>query len=106
MAAFHEPERNMVMVKKRHAYLANSANIFTLSRATNPSEIMALPSFFKHAKPKKAVIPDYTNQLDLFSEVPIDNPAPVESKQIPTTGGWNARTRPAQQLDFGALAAL
>ena len=46
----------------------------------------------------KRVIPDYTNQLDLFSEAPIETPAPVVSSPVGTSG---ARRPPRpQQLAF------
>ena len=58
---------------------------------------MALP--FRTAKRwmTKRVIPDYTNQLDLFSEAPIETPSPVVSGRVRTSG-----TRPPrpQQLAF------
>ncbi len=91
------------MAKNRHRYLANSANIFTLS-ATKTSEIMALPRFFKHAKSKPAVPYDFTDQLDLFSEAVTDTPAPVAL--APKTDERHARPRPPQQLDFGTLEPL
>ncbi len=34
----------------------------------------------------KRVIPDYTNQLDLFSEAPIETSAPVVSGPVRTSG--------------------
>jgi hypothetical protein len=92
------------MANKLLTYLANDTNFSTLSPATNPREVMALPRWFTKAKPKAAAIPDYTNQLDLFSEAPIDVPAPVEP--VVTAGEQHARPRPPQQLDFGALELL
>src|SRR5690242_5151996 len=46
----------------------------------------------------KRVTPDYTNQLDLFSEVPEETPAPAG----PSLNSAPAIARPRQQqLDFG-----
>ena len=62
---------------------------------------MALP--FRTAKrwiTKRVVTPDYTNQLDLFSEAPIETPAPVVNAPARTSGVSHARPRPPQQLDF------
>ncbi len=58
---------------------------------------MALP--FRTAKRwmTNRVIPDYTNQIDLFSEAPIDTPQPVV--KAPPRNSGQARPRP-QQLHF------
>jgi N12 class adenine-specific DNA methylase len=47
----------------------------------------------------KRVTPDYSNQLDLFSEAPDDTPAPLASAPARNTGASQARPRP-QQLGF------
>lgn len=47
----------------------------------------------------KRVSPDYTDQLDLFSEAPLDALAPVNSSPARTSGAAKARPRP-QQLGF------
>lgn len=67
---------------------------------------MALP--FQTAKRwiTKRVTPDYTNQLDLFSEGPIETPAPVVNDSVRTSGISHARPRPPRQLDFGVLEPL
>ena len=59
---------------------------------------MALP--FRTAKRgiTKRVIPDYTNQLDLFSEAALETSAPVVSPR--TSGVPHARPRTPQQLHF------
>jgi N12 class adenine-specific DNA methylase len=88
---------------KKHALLAITANISTLPSATKTGEIMVLPTRSKRWIPKTVITPDYTNQLDLFSEAPIDDPAPVAQ---PVRGEHHARPRPPQQLDFGALEPL
>src|ERR1700683_2162 len=87
--------------------LAKPADVFRLPCATIASDIMALPFHVrKRWSPKPAVIPDYTNQLDLFSEAPIDTQAPVASESAHPSGVSHARPRPPQQLDFGALDPL
>jgi hypothetical protein len=86
--------------------LATHGNFYRLPPATKSSEVMVLPRWFKNAKPKPAVIPDYTNQLDLFSEAPIDTPAEVETSPARTSGGTDGRARPPEQLDFGTLEPL
>jgi N12 class adenine-specific DNA methylase len=50
----------------------------------------------------KRVIPDYTNQLDLFSEAPLEPPSPVENAPARSASTSGAPQRPYQQLDFGA----
>jgi hypothetical protein len=60
----------------------------------------------RHGFARGLVTPDYTNQLDLFSEAPIDTPAPVASEPARTSGVSHGRPRPPQQLDFGALEPL
>ena len=47
---------------------------------------MVLPGRAKRWIPKTVVTPDYTNQLDLFSEAPIDDPAPVATYRRVHTG--------------------
>ena len=64
--------------------LAKSANISTVTRATSTGDIMALPYRARRWIPKTVITPDFTNQLDLFSEAPLDTPAPVASG--PMTG--------------------
>src|SRR5580658_4565012 len=49
---------------------------------------------------------DYTNQLDLFSEAPIDTAEPVSLQPARSSGVSHGRPRPPQRLDFGALEAL
>jgi len=49
------------------------------------------------------VIPDYTNQLELFSEAPGDTPAPVV--KAPARNSGQARPRP-QQLGFDVWEPL
>jgi hypothetical protein len=58
----------------------------------------------RYAAVRKAqrLTPDYTNQLDLFSEAPIDTPEPVTSEPARPFGIHHGRPRPPQQLDFGA----
>src|SRR5712691_4893664 len=51
----------------------------------------------------KRVTPDYTNQLDLFSEAPIETPAPVVSGSVRTSG---ARPPRPQQLAFDVWEPL
>ncbi len=95
------------MPKLSNLPLAKDANIFKVSRAIKTGDIMALP--FRTAKrwiPKTVVTPDYTNQLDLFSEAPIDTPAPVAHVPARTSGVSHDRPRPPQQLDFEALEPL
>src|ERR1017187_6660634 len=53
----------------------------------------------------KRVTPDYTNQLDLFSEAPLEMSAPVANAPARTSGVVPARSRP-QQLDFGPWEPL
>src|ERR1700691_5207726 len=58
---------------------------------------MTLP--FRAAKKwvTKRVIPDFTNQLDLFSEAPVETPAPVVNAPARRSG---ASQRRPQQLGF------
>src|ERR1700733_13710798 len=60
---------------------------------------MTLP--FRAAKKwiTKRIIPDYTDQLDLFSEAPVETPAPAANAPARTAGVSHARPRP-QQLGF------
>jgi hypothetical protein len=51
-------------------------------------------------------VPDYANQLDLFSEAPIDTPAPTVLLPVHPSGASHGRPRPPKQLDFGALEPL
>jgi hypothetical protein len=53
----------------------------------------------------KRVTPDYTNQLDLFSEAPLEPPAPGVNAPARPSGVSQARLRP-QQLDFGEWEQL
>jgi hypothetical protein len=53
----------------------------------------------------KRVTPDYTNQLDLFSEAPLETPATTANISGGTSGSPQGRRRP-QQLDFGAWESL
>lgn len=53
----------------------------------------------------KRVTPDYSNQLDLFSEAPLETPAPVANAPARRSGVMPARPRP-QQLDFGSWEPL
>src|ERR1017187_5419006 len=53
----------------------------------------------------RRVTPDYTNQLDLFSEAPLEAPAPVASAPAQPSGVVPVRPR-QQQLDFGPWEAL
>ena len=87
----------------KHALLAIGASLGKVSRATKTSDFMVLPGRVKRWIPKTVITPDYTNQLDLFSEAPIDDPAPVAQ---PVRQEHHARPRPPQQLDFGTLEPL
>ena len=62
------------MVKRRN--LATSARLFKLSPATNAGEIMALPRWFKYAKPK-AVIPAFCDRSQLAALAAAFAPAHV-----------------------------
>jgi hypothetical protein len=53
----------------------------------------------------KRVTPDYSNQLDLFSEAPDDTPAPVVNTPARNSGASQARQRP-QQLGFEVWVPL
>ena len=87
--------------------LAKPADVIKLPNTTYAGEIMAMPYRAKRWIPKTVVTPDYTNQLDLFSEVPVeDNPAPVASEPARKTGSTHGRARPPEQLDFDALEPL
>jgi hypothetical protein len=101
MAALHNKET--AMTSNRNTSLANDANISKIAPATKTGEIMAMPLRAKRWIPKTVVTPDYTNQLDLFSEAPIDTPAPIENTPPRIPGGAHARPRPPQQLGFEAL---
>lgn len=93
------------MAKILRGQVANWRNATTMRPETKPSEVMALPRWFKNSKPKPAVIHDFTNQLDLFSEASIDTPVPVVSEPAPS-GEHHVRPRPPQQLGFGPLEPL
>jgi N12 class adenine-specific DNA methylase len=54
----------------------------------------------------KRVTPDYTNQLDLFSEAPLETPDAIVNAPVRTSGLAHGRPRPPQQLDFGAWEPL
>jgi N12 class adenine-specific DNA methylase len=87
--------------------LAICAGMATVSPTTYAGEIMTMPYRAKRWIPKTVVTPDYTNQLDLFSEVPVeDSPAPVVPGPARKTGTAHGRPRPPEQLDFGALEPL
>src|ERR1700691_1580274 len=97
----------VLMRTRLSSSLAKPEDVFRLPRATIASDIMALPfQVRKRWSPKPAVIPDYTNQLDLFSQAPIDTQAPVASASARPSGEHYARPRPPQQLDFDALEPL
>ena len=61
---------------------------------------------FAAVRKASRLAPDFTNQLDLFSEAPIDIPAPVAPGAARPSGESYARPRPPQQLDFGTLEPL
>jgi hypothetical protein len=86
--------------------LINPEDVSKLTRTTIAGDIMALPYRTKRWIPKTVITPDYSNQLDLFSEAPIDIPAPVAPEPARTSGVSHGRPRPPQQLDFGALDPL
>src|ERR1700733_7385948 len=95
------------MSKASNHPLANNASLFKVFPATKTGSGMALA--FGSAKrwiPRTVVTPDYTNQLDLFSDSPIDTQAPVALVPARTSGDSHARPRPPQQLDFGTLEPL
>ena len=70
---------------------------------TQDGDIMALQ--FRTAKRiTKRVTPDYTNQLDLFSQAPLETPAPAVSAPA-RSGVSQARPRP-QQLGFDVWEPL
>ena len=98
------------MRKRSNLPLAKDANIFKVFPATRTGESMALA--FGSAKrwiPRTVVTPDYTNQLDLFSDAPIDTqdtPALVVNAPARVSGESHARPRPPEQLDFGSLEPL
>ncbi len=54
----------------------------------------------------KRIIPDYTNQLDLFSEAPQETSAPEANAPARNSGASGTRPRPFQQLDFGPWEPL
>jgi N12 class adenine-specific DNA methylase len=62
---------------------------------------------FRNAKQwiTKRVIPDYTNQLDLFSEAPEETATPVANTPARTSRATQPEPR-QQQLDFGPLEPL
>lgn len=84
--------------------LAINTNSSTLPRATHARDIMVLPGRAKRWIPRTVITPDYTNQLDLFSETPLDDPSPVAAPPAPRE--HHVRPRPPQQLDFGTLEPL
>ena len=94
------------MPKNKTASLANLTDVSKLSRATKTGDFMALPFRAKRWIPRTVVTPDYTNQLDLFSEAPQDTPAPVALVSARTSGVSHARPRPPQQLAFAELEPL
>jgi hypothetical protein len=54
----------------------------------------------------KRVIPDYSNQLDLFSEAPQETSAREANAPARNSGVSGTRPRPFQQLDFGPWEPL
>jgi N12 class adenine-specific DNA methylase len=102
-----------------------AASIGKVTCATFPRSVMAFPSRVPIKWwPKKTVRPDYTNQLDLFSEAPIDIPVTVASQQttevahggreqtdredspplagtLPAHGGGTTGAQPSGQCDSG-----
>src|SRR5271165_1587583 len=96
------------MARMFRTSLENKSRLDKVIRATTTGDIMALS--YRTARrwiPKTVVTPDYTNQLDLFSEAPIldtsETTAPVPARAI---GESHGRPRPPQQLSFGALEPL
>ena len=85
---------------KKYAPLAINTGLAKVSRATKTSDFMVLPGRTKRWIPKTVITPDYTNQLDLFSEAPMDDPV------APTPAQREHHARPPQQLDFGTLEPL
>lgn len=80
--------------------IANIGNSTKLPRELASSEIMAMPAWIKRIKPKRPIAFDFSNQLDLFSQAPIDeSPAPVAQ-------GHHGRSRPPHQIDLEALDGL
>lgn len=63
---------------------------------------------FRNAKKwiTKRVVPDYTNQLDLFSEAVTDDPAPVANEPARTSPFSQSRPRAPEQLGFGEWVPL
>ena len=61
-----------------------------------------MPLPFRAAKKwiTKRVIPDYTNQLDLFSEATPETPATVSNAAARTSGFSQGRPRPPEQMHF------
>ena len=94
------------MGKALRGQVANWRGTTTMRASPQPSEVMALPTWFKKPKPKQPVPYDFRNQLDLFSEADTDTPAPVESTPARTSEGNHARPRPPQQLGFESLVPL
>ena len=57
------------MLVRLNPALANSAKMFRIARATTTGNIMARPvQFRKGWTTKLAIIPEYSNQLDLFQK--------------------------------------
>src|SRR5690349_3124070 len=84
--------------------LANSANISRV-RTTNTGEIMVLRhQSTKRWIPKTVVTPDFTHQLDLFSQATIEEESaaapPARTTEVP-----HGKPRPPQQISLFALAA-
>jgi len=66
---------------------------------------MALPFRTANRWVTKRVTPDYTNQLDLFSEAPLETPDPVANAPRRVSGVSQPRPRP-QQLGFDVWEPL
>src|SRR5580704_17650871 len=87
--------------------LAKPEDVFKVRHSTNASEVMILA--VRSAKrwiPRTVITPDYTNQLDLFSDQPIDTEAAVAHAPGHVSGESDARPRPPEQLDLVALEPL
>src|SRR5258708_5528672 len=54
----------------------------------------------------KRVTPDYTNQLDLFSDASPETADAIGNAPVRTSGLAHGRPRPPKQLDFGAWEPL
>lgn len=84
--------------------LAKPKDVFRLRNTTIEGNVMVFPFRLpKRWTRKPPATPDYTNQLDLFSEAPIDTQATVAPEPAPTTETSHARPRPPEQPDPGPL---